>query len=222
MAEKAKRIGFTSPAGTAIFPRIKTPDTKYDAGGVFVCKLAIERSEAVEDFIEFLETTRDEWLKNELKNSDAKKKAKLKKFAVADVYEDEIDDEDNETGRVIIKFKLNHTIEKKDGTTFTQRPSVFDAQGTQLKRIPNVGGGSQLVIGGTVIPYAMASTKSVGVSLRMEGVQVLELVEFGGKDASAFGFGSHDGGFAAPAASDDDYEEPDADDSDDEADEDDF
>jgi len=200
---KRKRINFTSPTGIAVFPRIKSPDTKFDAGGVFQTKLSVPAEEAA-DFIAEMEKIRDDFLAQQLEEANPQVKAKIKKYTIADVAEPEVDDEGDETGNVILKFKLNHTVERKDGTTFTQRPSVFDAAGNQLKRVPNVGGGSQLVIGGTVVPYAMAATKTVGVSLRMEGVQILDLVEFGGgRSAEGFGFGKHDDGFVVDDSLDD-------------------
>ena len=43
----------------------------------------------------------------------------------------------------------------------------------------NVGNGSIVKVAYEPIPYMMASTKQVGVSLRLKGVQILELVEYG-------------------------------------------
>ena len=49
------------------------------------------------------------------------------------------------------------------------------------------------------IPYVMASTKKVGVSLRLKAVQVIDLVEYGNSAASVF---DEEDGYVAPASND--------------------
>lgn len=217
---KRDRIPFTSPQGVAIYPHIKAPDPHKEYGGDFTCKLRVPAAEA-QEFIDFLEGVRDPYAAEE-----KKKDPKKKKWTVADVYEEELDDDGEETGNLIFKFKLKHKIvDRETGEVkFTQRPAVFDSDGNQLKKVPNVGGGSTLIVGGTVVPYAMAATKLLGVSLRMEGVQILDLVEFGGRDAESFGFGKQSGGYVAGSDADDDDELPDdnVDDADVDEDEEDF
>ena len=66
----------------------------------------------------------------------------------------------------------------------------------------NVGGGSEIKIAATVFPYAMNTTKSVGLSLRPSAVQILSLVSGQSNVVSMFddedGFKTED----APAAKD--------------------
>jgi len=57
----------------------------------------------------------------------------------------------------------------------------------------SIWGGSQFAVAGDIFPYAMASSKQIGVSLRCKAVQVIELITGGGATADAFGFEATDG-----------------------------
>lgn len=218
---------FTSPAGVAVYPRIKTPSTNFDADGVFECKLAFENEDACSAWVEEMEGILKELREKELAGIDnAAKRKKVEKYQVAPIVEPELDDEGDETGRMLAKFKLKHIVRPKEKAPWKQRPAVFDAAGKQMKVVPNIGGGSLLVIGGTASFWVNEASKSVGLSLRMEGVQVLELVEFGSKDAAGFGFAAHESGFSAEDYSgpdeDEEADETDSDTGDDTDDDDDF
>lgn len=174
----AKPTRINTPVGRAIYPRLGQPDTKYNAAGLFSVKLSVPADE-VEDLREKLEEIRQTaW--DEL---DAKSK---KTHTLVEVFEDELNDEGDETGNVIIKAKLQNIVTPKGKEPFEQRPNLFDSANNPLNAEEvKVGSGSRLRLNCDVIPYAMASSKTVGVSLRLKNVQVVELVEFGG--ASPFG-----------------------------------
>ena len=78
--------------------------------------------------------------------------------------------------------------------------ALVDASRTPTTVI--VGGGSEIKIAATVFPYAMNTTKSVGLSLRPSAVQILSLVSGQSNVFSMFddeeGFKTED----APAAKD--------------------
>ena len=44
--EKIKLTTYTTPAGTAFYPYLFTPDTKFDANGVYNVKLRLSEKEA--------------------------------------------------------------------------------------------------------------------------------------------------------------------------------
>ena len=46
----------TTPIGTAMYPKLVTPDTKFNADGVYSCKLIISK-----DDFETLEATINPW-----------------------------------------------------------------------------------------------------------------------------------------------------------------
>jgi hypothetical protein len=77
---------------------------------------------------------------------------------------------------------------------------VFDGKGQPIKvdLIPNIGGGSKLKLACDVNTWHVASV-GVGLSLRLRGVQVIELVEYGDGEvsASAMGFDAEESGWVS-------------------------
>ena len=160
----------TTPVGVAVYPHLTEADTKFNAAGLYHTKLAFERDE-VEELIEKLEGERDEFIST----LDAKTLKTHK--TIAPVFEEELDDEGEETGRVIFKANLKAHVVTKAGKEWDQEPMIFDSANNQIKDIASLKlwGGSRIRLQADVIPYAMGSTKTLGVSLRIRAVQVVEL-----------------------------------------------
>ena len=111
---------------------------------------------------------------------EVKAKPKLKNgLSTKAPYEPEYDQNGDPTGNIEFKLKLKAKVQARDGSTYEQKPIVVDAKRTPIDAGTNVGNGSVIKAAYEPIPYMMASTKQVGVSLRLKGVQVLELVEYG-------------------------------------------
>ena len=168
-----KRKQFVTPAGVAIYPWLNTPDTKFVPEGEFKVNLRLSAEEA-------------EQLINQLgQELDIKKDPKVKQFSKRLPFEEEIDDNGDLTGSYIFRFKQKAKINTKSGDSFNMKVALFDA-----KRTPTtvkVGGGSTLKVAFTAWPYAMASSRSIGLTLRPSAVQILQLVELnGGDDANMF------------------------------------
>lgn len=176
---KTKTPRYTTPTGTAIYPWLNKPDTKFNPDGEFKLKLAVP-GETAQKTVTFL----DEQFEQSV--AKAKKDNPGKKIKVGNApYEI-----NEETGEVVLSFKLKHKVQKKDGTTFEQYPALFDAK---LKPMTDeIGGGSTLKVSYEVVPYYTAMA-GAGLSLRVRAVQVLELKQFGGAGAGAYGFGEEDG-----------------------------
>ena len=87
-----------------------------------------------------------------------------------------MDEDGNETGNVIIKFKSKY------------KPSVVDAK-NNLMVDHNIYGGSVLRVGGVVSFYNSAI--GCGVTIRLGAVQIIEYVE--GSAGGNFGFGEEEG-----------------------------
>lgn len=197
------------PRADAIYPKLNTPDTKFDADGVFETKLAFDLENATDGVIgksnvtlkEILERAhklRDEFAeakRDELAAGDGKQKKKSKELEVRDIGEAELDDNGDETGRMILKAKMKASgTSQKDGKRWERKPKLFDAKGKDLgKNPPSIYGGSVLKVAVQFVPYYTPKDNEVGVSIRMEAVQVIELVSGGGRSASAYGFGAEDG-----------------------------
>ena len=194
MAKRKPLPKYNTPIGIARYPHLNKPDTRFDDEGVYKCDVILpaDADETVE-LIAYLEGIRQE----KFDSLDAKKQ---KQYSLAPVCEDELDDAGDETGNVIFKTKLNAVGHNDKGETWNNEPKLFDSQGNPLAEGTAVWSGSKLIVAGKVMPYAMGSTKMVGVSLKCDGVQVIELVSGGNQTADSFGFGKVAGGFETEAA----------------------
>lgn len=200
-----KRPQFTTPIGILSFPcAIKEADTKFaDQGnpndkGNFVARLVLPKSDAkTQKLLGELNEVYENHTREEAAKLQKGKKLKITEDSVP--WTDEVDRETGEpTGNVILKTKLKARVVKKDKTFFDQRPKVFDAKGVLVKEVPNIGPGSKVRLSVSVNTYH--TSIGCGMSLRLDAVQLLDLVERGGRDAKGYGFGEEDG-FEAPAES---------------------
>jgi hypothetical protein len=98
----------------------------------------------------------------------------------------ETDENGEETGNTVFTFGNKETGKKKDGSTFKVRIDVVDSKRNKLNPA-KVGRGSQVKVAFEPVPFAMASTKLIGISGRLRAVQVIDLKEFSGGGAAAFG-----------------------------------
>ena len=110
-----------------------------------------------------------------------KEKPQLKaSLSTRDPYETEYDEEGNPTGDILFKVKMKAGGTTRDGKSFTQKPMVVDAKRTPLDKSTLIGNGSIVKVALDASPYYMPSNKQAGVSLRLKGVQVIDLVEYQG------------------------------------------
>lgn len=209
------RIDAITPAGIAKYPRLNTPDDKFSPGDPkFDVQLVFDPSEdgtvgkKPGNIIDAATTLRDEFVEatrtrlieasNEAKaaKNGAKAKAlsdKAKTLKIADIGKADVDDEGEETGKVILRAKMKQLSKRKDGSVVKREPTMFDARGKKLVNRPQVGGGSTLKVAITMMPYHMESTNEVGVTFYLNAVQILDLVSGGERTAEAYGFGEEDG-----------------------------
>ena len=110
----------TTPRGQFIYPHLTTPDTKFvKPDGEYHTKFALPNDDKLTDaFKADLDRLMEEYIEE---NPDELKPAKLKKAGRADCYEDELDDEGEETGRVIFKFS-------SDDSTITTWPPALSTR----------------------------------------------------------------------------------------------
>ncbi|MFN3914759.1 MAG: hypothetical protein ACK4K3_07550 [Aquabacterium sp.] len=196
---------FMTPLGVLVFPKLNTPD-EYKGKKTWQAPLRVNREEAAallekydaayDAAWEEAQAQAQERLDN-AKTGAEKQKAKKALEALsqaAKAYEVVLDDDGEETDEVILRIKMNAEVEK-DGKVRSLKPDFFDAKGKPLKTVPQIRGGTKVYISGQFNPYN--STTGVGVSLRLNALQIIELSNGGSRDASAYGFGAQDGGFSA-------------------------
>lgn len=172
---------FMTVKGQAQWAKVFEPDTKFNADGVYSINLIIPEDQTHE-LGECLENMRDEYMKEE-----AKRNPKIAaKLSTKPVFEEHYDQDGNPTGNMELKFKQNAKIKLRDGSVTTVKVMVVDSKRNPMNGDVLIGNGSTVKVAFEPRPYMLASTKQVGVSLRLKGVQVIELNEYGNSGASMF------------------------------------
>ncbi|BCS53327.1 DUF2815 domain-containing protein [Geobacter sp. SVR] len=208
-SKKPKVPRFTTPKGTASFCWLKKPDTKFKPDGEYSVCLSIPAAEAapliaiLEPIFEEAYAAQCEGFNKKMDDAKGPQKAKMKakgEIKRGDFYTPEYDDNGDETGNLIFRFKMAAQYKKKDSEEVVKMsPQVFDAKGTKLKSIPNIGGGSQIKVNFSPTGYYTDASHQAGITLRLNAVQIIELVEFGGGgNAGSYGFGAEEGYEANP------------------------
>lgn len=192
-----------TPKGEAHYPWLTagSPDTKYNAAGVYKLGLLIDADDC-KQLCEQLDALALEAYNDAVA---AAKPVDKKRLVLFSAYQPECDDEGEETGRILFNFKMNASFEDKaKGVIVPLAPKVFDAAGKPIPKEIQVYGGSIVRVNFSPVPFMMASTKQAGVSLRLNAVQVVKLVQSGGAggDGSAFGFEKEEGYHADQEAQD--------------------
>jgi len=187
-----KREQYVTPKAEALWPRLNEPDTKFNPEGDYSVALVFERND--KDFKKLsatLKQARDarfaEWARE---NPKLARKAKP-----APVFAKDVDEDGNDTGRILVRFKMRAGgTSKRTGKTFTMKPDIFDAQGVKLDEPPGIGNGSILKVAYSLGAggYVPAAGKFY-LSPQLNAVQIIELVEFGKRDAESYGFAAEEG-----------------------------
>jgi len=188
---KEKQERLVSPKGEAKYAWLKNPDTQFNEGGVFKVNLLIPTDECKE-LCEKIDAAVDASFEAAKKQA---KPAVAKKMVKEYPYGPQLDDDGEEVPGVLeFKFKMNHTItSRKTGDTFTISPDVFDSKRNKLSPVPAIYGGSILKVSFVLADYFMAARAAAGVTLRMNAVQIIELVGGNGATAATHGFGEEEG-----------------------------
>jgi hypothetical protein len=172
------QIKIVSPKGIAVYPWLNRPDTKFSADGDFKVTLKVSAAEA-SPLIQKLDD-----IISDYQEKQTQADPKLARYSVSPPYEEEMDDQGNLTGNYLFKFKQKAKIHTKDGRTIDMKVALVDASRTPTT--VNIGGGSEIKIAATVSPYAMSTTKTIGLSLRPSAVQIISLVSGGSNVVSLF------------------------------------
>lgn len=181
-----------TPIGEALWPKLYEPDTKFDPDGVYSVKLRIDKEDAY-PLIEAFDAIVHE--RFEAEQEAAKNARERNKIKMADpCYTFEEDEDGNETGYVLMNFKSKASgVSKKTGKPWKRTIPVFDSKRSPIDLSSiTIGNGSKIKVAYTASPFYTASI-GVGISLRLEAVQVIELVEYGVRSADGYGFSEEDG-----------------------------
>jgi len=216
--KRTEAVKITTPRAPAVYPKLDfaNPDYGTEAypieGGAFSVQVRLVKSDPqVQALLAKLEKV--------MAQSEAEAQEKFAALPVAtrkklgepkrqEFYTDVYDEEENETGEIILKFKMKHSGTTAKGKDWKRYPQLIDAKLQKLKKGTAIWGGSIVRVSGGALPYWVAGQASYGVSLQLEGVQVIELVSAGGRSASEMGFEEEEGydaseGFSEEDTSDD-------------------
>ena len=184
---KTKGKAVVSPAGSALWTKVITPDTQFDRNGTYETSLVLDPAdEKVSVFLNGLEALSAAAVK-ECKGVLGDKGGALKVFPIT---KDELDKEGEPTGNVIIKAKLK----AKDYEFKDQTVAIYDVKGRKEDNwSTDIGNGSIIKLGVFAFPYYMAKDNIVGVSLKLDKLQLIELVEY--ENGGGFGDESGEEGF---------------------------
>lgn len=176
-----KKVRYTTPIGVAKWPHLTKPDYKFKDAGEFHTKMRIGKDE----FEESLKDTIDSIYNDAVKKAKAAcAKDKKKPPKVLDMpyffFED-----DNEYE---ISFKSKYSwIDRETKEVKTRTVPLFNARGELIKNPDiRIGNGTTLRVSFVIDPFHTAL--GVGVSLKLEAVKILNLVEYGA-NADSYGFG---------------------------------
>ncbi|MCA8110279.1 hypothetical protein [Burkholderia cepacia] len=202
MAEKKpKLLKGNTPRGIFRYPALTKPDYGNDQfpkpDGEYKVQLVLTTEEA-QPLINKLQAEYDkaiEAAEEAFKGLKVEQRKKLKEVTKNDLYSTEYDQETEEpTGNLIFKFSMKASgVSKRDQKPWTRKPAIFNAKGVALKNPPNIWGGTEGKVSFEASPYFIPGTGAAGLSLRLQAVQILELVSEGSRSASSFGFGQEEG-----------------------------
>jgi len=176
-----KKVRHTTPVGIAKWPHLTKPDYKFKDAGEFHTKMRIGKDEFEASIKDVIDSTYNNAVKA-AKAACAKDKKKPPK--VLDMpyffYED-----DNEYE---ISFKSKYSwIDRETKEVKTRTVPIFNSRGELIKDPSiKIGNGTTLRVSFVIDPFHTAL--GVGVSLKLEAVKILNLVEYGA-NAESFGFG---------------------------------
>lgn len=180
----------TTPEGIAYYPWVSKPDVKFgaDKGGHYKCDVFVDEN-AAKKLIKIIDDTLSEY-------QTMMEKTEGKKFALNDVpyvkHGDQVRDPKNVIPQGSVMFKIKQ-YGMLGGKPF--RPVVVDAKGKPM--VDNNGenivvfGGSRVKVAFDLFTYGVGN--NLGVTLKLVGVQVIELQDSAEPDLSKLGFKEEEG-----------------------------
>lgn len=213
MTQKKRNTRYVTEVGTAIYPHLIQPDTRFNAEGEYKLKLKLSPDAQLKDSKGESKGSMQEFLDSMMERALAKAKEENpneRRMKQADAPYD-LDD----SGNLVVNMKLKARVSPKNGEPFEQRPALFDAKGKPFDG-ETVWGGSELKVSFEIVPFY---TKMIGagITLRLKACQIIELKKGGDVQAESYGFGEEEGyeSSGTPAAQEGFASEEDDDDSDD-------
>lgn len=162
--------------GTAHFPAITRPDTKFDELGQYKASLIVSEADAAPHIAAI--------------QANAKAHTgKALPLTGNPLFKPMVDDDGNPTGDILFTINVKNKMTKK-GKLWDRKPLVIDAKMHPMADDITIWGGSTLKV--EVEPYNWEFSGKKGTTNQPITVQVLDL-KTGGKQNDLSGFGEEDG-----------------------------
>ena len=173
----AQKPQLTTPAGSALYPSLTSPDMgPNDAwagtGGKYNVKLLMD-PEDCKEFVSEIDRLYEENYVAQCKKTGKKDLKKANK-----PYSPHVDKDGNPSGMLQFNFAMKAKGTTKTGEQFERKPKFFGPDGGTIPfdQVPVLGNGSTLKISHFVDGWH-TSMAGAGVSLRIRGVQILNVIE---------------------------------------------
>ena len=180
---RQKEEAITTAVGTAQYPWVNTPSTKFVPEGEYSCNIILTKQEG-EVIVKKVEALLEKKQKEQAEESGKEVKTyQLPIQLEGDTY--------------VLKAKLKPVNGKrKDGSEYTRSLGLFDSKGNPWDREVMIRGGSKVRLSVRPKPW-FSPLLGAGISLELLGVQVIELAdgELSSQAAESFGFTEVEGGY---------------------------
>jgi hypothetical protein len=180
-----------TPKGVFKYTHLNKPDTRYDSDGVFSVSVVFDKDDPkVKKMLAALdklhaeagEAAEEAWA--EIKPA-AKKKLAQKKITepmLMDYYEEELDDNDEPTGNIVMRFKTKSQFtSKKTGKIVKKVVPFYDGKGQMIhdKKRPLVYGGTTGFVDFGTSPVFIPSSGEAYLAFYLNSVMISKLVTSG-------------------------------------------
>ena len=182
-----------SPKGYALFANLNEADTKFDNNGVYKITLKAHQSDPkVQDFIEQINSLVNAAYDEAIEKLPPRKARELKCHYPYRYEED--DDTGEYTGYVLFNFKRKASGETKSGKAWSlPLIPIYDTKKKQV--YPDIGNNSIVKVAYSTYNYHVAAQSMTGITLKLMGVQLIDLVPGGFMTADDLGFDDEEEGY---------------------------
>lgn len=193
MAEKKKdRPNITSPKGVIKFANLSTPNTRFKKDGEYDVQLLFEPTNPeYAKLVAFLQEEHDKGYAEAMLPANNPKKKKYVQQGIANMAKEDVNKDNEPTGKMIVKFKHAAGGVTQAGKVWTWRPALFMA-----RPFGAVVPGGTVIYGGSVVDVSYQinhnamETGAFYTSLSLQAVRVYILKDSFTRDASTYGFGA--------------------------------
>lgn len=162
-----------SAKGEFVYPHLNKPDVRFNEAGEYKLTLKVPQKEALS-----MVTLLDKELDACIAKVEKEKKGKKVKLAPKPY---QIED-----GFAFFKFKMKATgVNRKTKESFSQKPALFDSNKNPFPQSTSIWGGSKGKVAFNVKDYFVPAL-GAGITLQLIAVQIIDLVEGGGKQGDLF------------------------------------